>query len=509
MLNLDTISRNLFGTGTGSVRSQSSSSENFGSTSTRKSRNVLSRSSTKSSRRHSTSPSVFMDEGNRLSRIPSASSTHDSEPEEPFIPPGQPYSKARGSIGQSEIDLNERLDLARKNSKSMATLSTSTPTPAARMQAKSAGELRQRTDDRSPASRPMSPQTPSKSTDFSRRCSTLGEAKDETRPVSPSPQPSGSRPQSPLSATAPLRVRSKSPSPTKSLSTPPADITPRANLRFSPYEPALTLDAMIAATSPTSGQRLMDLSSLSPTGLPTPTKSLNRPASHDVIREPPTQNLKSPTSYEPIRSPPLNQMSNGSTNATSTPIAVPQSPRPGGPREPAAARSLPAYPGLGSGHTQLRVVSGRGRKVSPGRNTMPLKGEGDENVSPQDEERGRGRNVSGSTSKRPHSVDQLSPRKRSPSRSPLQPPNKVEEGKMPDPASAPASMKRTPGRQTPGKATPIRSSGPLTPSRRVSSTGSVNGNLTPQNTGSTMNEEPVKDHPDALVAVEAARQRVS
>ena len=42
-------------------------------------------------------------------------------------------------MGQSEIDLNERLQLARKNSKSMAALS---PRPSRRIDTRSAGELR-------------------------------------------------------------------------------------------------------------------------------------------------------------------------------------------------------------------------------------------------------------------------------------------------------------------------------------------------------------------------------
>lgn len=65
----------------------------------------------------------------------------------------------------------------------------------------------------------------------------------------------------------------------------------------------------------------------------------------------------------------------------------------------------PRYPPLGAGHA-LRVVSGGGRRISPNRTAIPLR----DGTSP--------RRVS---NKRQHSDDLLQPRKRSDSRSPLQP----------------------------------------------------------------------------------------
>lgn len=143
MLNLDTISRNLFGAGAPSIRSQGSSVDAFG-TSTSKRSKPLSRSATESSRM-STSSS---EDRKRLSRL-STSSASDKEMEEEeeaeeivsMLKKTSPY-KTRSTgpgMGQSEIDLNERLQLARKNSKSMAALS---PRPSRRTDTRSQGDMR-------------------------------------------------------------------------------------------------------------------------------------------------------------------------------------------------------------------------------------------------------------------------------------------------------------------------------------------------------------------------------
>lgn len=90
-------------------------------------------------------------------------------------------------------------------------------------------------------------------------------------------------------------------------------------------------------------------------------------------------------------------------------------------------------------------MSGGGRKVSPGRETVPLR----DDLSPQP------RRVS---AKRQHSEDHLQqPRKRSDSRSPLNP---VDLGQVPEPSPVPSlglSVKRgTPTRLSNGITTPIR-----------------------------------------------------
>lgn len=104
------------------------------------------------------------------------------------------------------------------------------------------------------------------------------------------------------------------------------------------------------------------------------------------------------------------------------------------------------YPGLGSGHTRLRLVSGGGRKVSPGRETVPLRGE---DPSPQH------RRLS---AKRQHSEDCLQPRKRSDSRSPLNP---IDVHQQPIGVSPASSVKRndtTPRKGSNGTVTPVRRS---------------------------------------------------
>jgi hypothetical protein len=146
MLNLDAISRNLFGAGAPSIRSQGSSVDAFGTSSSKRSK-PLSRSATESSRMSDAS-SEDKERAKRLSRLSSSSaSDKEMEDEEELDEPGamaqktSPYKVrvAGEGMGQSEIDLNERLQLARKNSKSMAALS---PRPSRRMDTRSQGNIR-------------------------------------------------------------------------------------------------------------------------------------------------------------------------------------------------------------------------------------------------------------------------------------------------------------------------------------------------------------------------------
>ena len=105
-----------------------------------------------------------------------------------FSPEEKPAPAPR-NIGQSEIDLNERLNLARRNSKSMAALS---PRASKRMAQKSMGELRGRSAE------PLG---------------TIGIPSPELAP------PIGDPITFPQPKTAPLHIRNKTPSPTRSLAT--------------------------------------------------------------------------------------------------------------------------------------------------------------------------------------------------------------------------------------------------------------------------------------------------
>ena len=122
-------------------------------------------------------------------------------------------------------------------------------------------------------------------------------------------------------------------------------------------------------------------------------------------------------------------------------------------------------------------MSGGGRKVSPGRETVPLRGD----VSPQP------RRVS---AKRQHSEDHLqTPRKRSDSRSPLHP---VDLGQVMDPSPVPTlglSIKRgTPAKFSNGITTPVRGN-------------SLRSSISEK-------ERVEYTHSDAVSAIEAARQKV-
>lgn len=133
MLNLDMISRNLFGQASLSGKSNASS-DMFGSSSTR--RKAMSRTSTIDTSRFSTS-SGHSDEQRpaRASSMSPGRTLDEGLPSRAYAVPG---------MGQSEVDLNERLNLARRNSKSMAALS-----PAkARLGAKSVAELRSQVENR-------------------------------------------------------------------------------------------------------------------------------------------------------------------------------------------------------------------------------------------------------------------------------------------------------------------------------------------------------------------------
>lgn len=188
------------------------------------------------------------------------------------------------------------------------------------------------------------------------------------------------------------------------------------------------------------------------------------------------------TSPQSVTSP---TMKAASTTVSLVGATAPLSPRPQGPRSPATRVPVPSLAtGLGSAHTKLRIVSGNGRRVSVGRETVPLKGTADENESPD-------ANSDHSTptfllSKRQHSEDQITPRKRSPVRSPLNPlVSREDDGQLAEPLRVPSAsggVKRVQPRRVSGHNTPKERSS----HRRASGANSVasQGSVTPSMTGS-------------------------
>ena len=84
----------------------------------------------------------LVDENRQLSRMSSSPSEVRSETQ--GSPRKPPYVGTEIDMGQSEIDLNERLNLARKNSRTMAMLSPA----SSRLAAKSVSELRSQMEER-------------------------------------------------------------------------------------------------------------------------------------------------------------------------------------------------------------------------------------------------------------------------------------------------------------------------------------------------------------------------
>ena len=195
---------------------------------------------------------------------------------------------------------------------------------------------------------------------------------------------------------------------------------------------------------------------------------------------------------------------------------APLSPRPQGPRSPATRVPVPSLAsGLGSAHTKLRIVSGNGRRVSVGRETVPLKGTADENESPD-------ANSDHSTptfllSKRQHSEDQITPRKRSPVRSPLNPlVSREDDGQLAEPLRVPSAsggIKRVQPRRVSGHNTPKERSS----HRRASGANSVasQGSVTPSMTGSlrestfsAVNNKVHVEHETVADAVDATKRKI-
>ncbi|OCF31354.1 hypothetical protein I316_06959 [Kwoniella heveanensis BCC8398] len=421
MLNLDAISRNLFG---GSVTGRGTHPD------------ALSVSANKRASRSEMNRTPTLHEESHREPARQTLSRQSSSPSDGLIA-GAPYKSLYNDIGQSEVDLNERLLLARKNSKPAASLLISAATE------------------------------PPDSDDNENRDLEQAEASLRATPPAEAAPPSAS-------ITAPLRLV-KIPSPGKALSpplvssplvSPPTDVTPRAtplNIRSTPT---------LGHALPANGQSLF-------------------------------------TSPRSIASPSLPMSS-----------AAPLSPRPlpNGPRSPLPGSRIPIQQqqqqqpaAIGSAHTKLRIVSGGGRRISVGREMVPLKGEGggggDENESPL--------SLAKSTppphisTKRQHSTDNLTPRKRSPSRSPLHPSEGAASPLHPTiNGRKPSLTHKVPGsrRTSGGKPGSRRSSGPLTTPRTVSaSQTSVNSVAT---STATVIDVDVKQYPDLSAAIEGSHHKI-
>ncbi|WWC97695.1 hypothetical protein V866_004579 [Kwoniella sp. B9012] len=377
MLNLDAISRNLFGVGSVSGRSDVFSTKASRSTGSRSSTMDLSTDTSRKRLSHrSSSPSDGLFK----------SSNH--------LIAGAPYE---AELGQSELDLNARLDMARNNSRSVVT----TPN---KLGSKSVAELRQNVEQQA-----------------------LEEAEASLR------------------ATSPLRIR-KTPSPVRALS-PTTETTPRATA--SPIPPHV---------------------------LPTLAQSI---ANDERIFSSPRQ----------IPSPAL--------------PSAPLSPRPIGPRSPVQGSSsnlpsrLPVLvqgTTIGSAHTRLRIVSGGGRRISVGREMVPLKGCEE---SESNEAQSTPTTLPGA--KRQHSADNLTPRKRSPTRSPLHSREVSDSSKV--------SISNKPGsRRSSGKYSARRSSGPLTTPRTVSAS---QNSVTSIATNATVEDVAMKEYQDLENALEGTSKKMT
>ncbi|KAL7421475.1 hypothetical protein Q5752_004362 [Cryptotrichosporon argae] len=346
MLNLDAISRNLFGAGSMSTRT-SVSGDAFGTASTKRTRSLASRSSHAES--HSSAAAASIAAGgsasrhsaemrsnassdahsasgskrhSRASMSPSEVAAVEEEDEMEMIV--SPLRSVKSDVAASERDLNARLNLARKNSRSMASIKIArVPAPMVDM-AQAEEELR----------------------------AALGGSK--SAPVTP---------------TAPLRIV-KTPSPTRALreSTPTpiahapvAVVTGSAAVTRTPSRP---LPTPMGRPTEAQAQMVGSPEPLSPTQLKRGGSRLMGPRSPGVRAGQPPQatfGAAAPLSVAPPHPP---------SSAAQIGLGLP------GSRPPLATSTVP-----GPAPTQSRVVSGNGRRISLGRETVPLKS-GDENEPP-------------------------------------------------------------------------------------------------------------------------------
>jgi hypothetical protein len=316
-----------------------------------------------------------------------------------------------------------------------------------------------------------------------------------------------------ISTTAPLRIRNKSPSPTR-----PPNVLPQL--------PQLPTQSPFTLRRPVSGA---DASGLGYVSSPPPIEH-SRPVEGSSTPTPlsPRTTMVGPRSpaLSGTRSPLVSGFTTGPKSpslGTSSSVLGPRSPGP---------RPLPAPPGgIGSAHTRLRVVSGAGRSVSAGRETIPLKVTDTES---RPSTPGADQFTPTMLTKRQHSEDHLTPRKRSLTRSPLEPiPNPNDMTNLPDPLTIPLSLGRKSksplpglsiglgsaprsGYRTPsGNRAPRKTSGQhLTPTMgtaRQVSRASLTGSMNSTGTNGTHGSEDVEMayHTDISAAINASVQRVS
>jgi hypothetical protein len=307
------------------------------------------------------------------------------------------------------------------------------------------------------------------------------------RTASPTPMP-------PVSPTAPLRIRNKTPSPTRGLSQgTPKDLpqpivippnphtirsidvvidsqnTPKMAERLASDMPALRTEAPVMSG--------IDSATLSPIAQIKSTIDAAMPVEGNAVSSP-----------RHLPTPPLAVSADGYAVA-------PLSPRPQGPRGP-VARAQTLGTNIGSARTKLRVVSGNGRRVSTGRETIPLKGGEENEAAPQD-------TPTILLSKRQHSEDAFSPRKRSPTRSPLALRADDQEVRVAEPLRIPSGGARKPqSRRTSGHNTPRKGS---INHRRVSA---GTASLISQNTGTSVTEVGATEHRNAMSAIDSTRRNI-
>ncbi|WWC73238.1 uncharacterized protein I206_107204 [Kwoniella pini CBS 10737] len=396
MLNLDAISRNLFGAG-----SVSGKSDIFG---TKGSRSTGSRSSTMD----------LMDDTSRKRLSHRSTSPFDGliKSSRELIA-GAPY---RETIGQSEVDLNARLDLARNNSKSVASRDA--------IQDLRCDELEDNSDRRSLDDVEVSLRAISELLDLVITLTKI--VRSETPPPT----------------TAPLRIIRKTPSPVRILS-PTIDNTPRALIPLNANQDSQSLVPVIATD--------------------------------DTFFNSPCQ------------------------SSSPTPQIV--SPRPAGPRSPIpgstlspSSRPTSHLPTIGSAHTRLRIVSGGGRRISVGRETVPLKGSEEGEAS-----HGQSTTTGIVAAKRQHSADNLTPRKRSPTRSPITSRDVSNSSRV-------SATNASGSRRSSGKYATRRSSGPLTTPRTVSAS---HNSVTSLRSSVGMEDIQMKDCQDIETALDLTSKKVS
>ncbi|OWZ53685.1 hypothetical protein C368_04069 [Cryptococcus neoformans 125.91] len=450
MLNLDTISRNLFGAGSVSGRSGTSNDMFSTVSSKRGSKYAMSRSS-------SMETSLYSTDGHEEKEVSKKKFSKISLSPDPHnLVAGAPYAAGTESIRQSEIDLNQRLDAAKKNGQS----TTLSPGPAPKLNKlgnRSVAELRSSHEEIAERRIP---------------CTT-------TRTSSPIPSSSLSK------LSSPLRISNVTPP--KCTASSDADTTPQARIPPPIITSPVTAPLNIRKT-PIRAQTIRSEHIVtSPSRATSPAPSVNPAYS---LSSEPSLTSKPSLSHKPSMS------------------------RPGGPRGPVPRSPLPAIKTqlpsaviipnstAGSRHTGLRIVSGNGRRISLNRETVPLKGE------EENDPFGTNTPSAPSTAKRQHSVESLSPRKRSPSlsKSPL-----GEVGSNP-----PLVIK--PHRRTSAKiSTPRRTSGPLMNARTVSASRSSINSVASADTVNTMNtagtcgggeDVEMKEYEDVVGAMDATLKKI-